>query len=121
MAKFGEGSWRNGTAASDGSYVPNMALSDTTGAAIGTSGSPLVSSDTASAPASTFTAVVTSDSTALVAVRALYVGTSGDVIVRSVGSSTSVTFKAVPAGAILPIKAEKIMAATTAADIVALY
>lgn len=72
-------------------------------------------------PANDFAAVTKSDSTVLSGVRALYIGGAGDVVVRSAGSSTSVTFKAVPAGTILPAQAEKVMAATTATDIVALF
>jgi len=72
-------------------------------------------------PAGSYATVTKSDSTVLVGVRGLYVGTAGDVLVRSPGSSTTVTFKAVPAGAILPILVEKVMVATTAADIVALF
>lgn len=71
-------------------------------------------------PAASYQAITKSDSTVLVGVRALYVGGTGDVVVRSPGSSTSVTFTAVPAGTILPIAAEKVMAATTATAIVGL-
>lgn len=65
-------------------------------------------------------AVTPSDSTSLSGVRALYVGVAGDVAVTMKGSSTAVTFKAVPVG-ILPIQVSKVMATnTTATDIVAL-
>lgn len=53
--------------------------------------------------------------------RALYVGVSGDLVVRAVGSDTNVTFKAAAVG-YHPIEASRVMATgTTAADIVALY
>lgn len=66
-------------------------------------------------------AVTPSDSTVLAAVRALYVGVTGNVAVQTAGSSTAVTLIAVPAGAILPIRVTKVMSTnTTATSIVAL-
>lgn len=59
-----------------------------------------------------------SDSTTFFA-RALYVGTAGDVVLTT-RSGTDVTFKAVPAGTILPVRCTKVKVATTAADIVGL-
>ena len=54
--------------------------------------------------------------------RALYVGTTGNVAVKFLGSSTTVVFTAVPAGAILPIRPTHLVATTTtASDIVALW
>lgn len=65
-------------------------------------------------------AVTKSDSTVLAGVRALYIGVTGDVAVMPRGSSTAVTFKAVPVG-ILPVQVSKVMSTnTTATDIVAL-
>lgn len=52
--------------------------------------------------------------------RALYVGTTGDVVVQLVSDAGTVTFKAVPAGAVLPIRPQRVLAATTAADILGL-
>lgn len=72
-------------------------------------------------PAANAAAVTPSDSTILSGVRALYIGGLGDVVVRFPGSTASITFTAVPAGTILPIQAERVMAATAATDIVALY
>ena len=66
-----------------------------------------------------FAAVTPSDSTVLTGVRALYVGTGGDVIVDG-ASTTNVTFKAVPSGTVLPITVTKVCAATGASNIVAL-
>ena len=66
-----------------------------------------------------FSAVTKSDTTP-VTCTALYVGTAGDVVLAASVGGTAVTFKAVPAGAILPItlKQGTVNAATTAADIV---
>lgn len=52
--------------------------------------------------------------------KGIYVGGAGDVAVLSYDGST-VTFKAVPAGQILPIMARKVMSTnTTATDMVGL-
>lgn len=72
-------------------------------------------------PAVDFAAVTPSDSTVLSGVRALYIGVAGNLAVRAVGSSTTVTFTAVPAGMLLPIAVDRVMAATTATNIVVLY
>lgn len=61
------------------------------------------------------------------ACRALYIGgpTGGgyaDVVVMVADYSTSVTFKNVPVGAVLPVSAVRVLATgTTATNIVALY
>lgn len=53
-------------------------------------------------------------------VRALYVGASGDVAIVDPEGST-VTFKAVPGGTILPVRARAVRSpATTATDLVGL-
>jgi hypothetical protein len=52
--------------------------------------------------------------------RALYVGTTGTVIV--VGQNgVSVTFTAVPAGALLPVACIRVGASSSASNIVGLY
>lgn len=71
-----------------------------------------------SAPATDAFAITKSDSTTFYA-RSLYVGGAGDVVVTT-RKDTDVTFKAVPAGTILPIRCSKVKAATTATDIVGL-
>jgi hypothetical protein len=72
------------------------------------------------APARGAVAVTPSDSTVLTDVRSIYVGISGDVSVYMVGSTTSVTFLAVPVG-ILPIQVDRILATgTDATNMVAL-
>lgn len=74
------------------------------------------------APADNFAAVTKSDTVDLTTLtRALYIGTAGDVRVVQ-RNGTAVTFKAVPAGAILPIRCARVNSTgTTAADIVALW
>lgn len=65
-------------------------------------------------------AVTKSDATVLPTTRALYIGVTGDVVVTMANGNTPITFKAVPVG-ILPIQVTKVLAATAATDIVALY
>ena len=72
-------------------------------------------------PASRGVAVTPSDSTTLTTSRALYVGGAGDVAALTVGGD-SVTFVAVPAGTVLPIRVTKVLATgTTATSILALW
>ena len=71
-------------------------------------------------PASGAAAVTPSDSTELNC-RALYVGTSGNVVVQMPNRDTAITFFGVLGGTILPVSARRVMAATTASNIVALY
>lgn len=52
--------------------------------------------------------------------KALYIGGAGDVAAQF-NDGTTVTFSAVPVGTILPIRPQRVMAATTASLIVALY
>jgi hypothetical protein len=73
-------------------------------------------------PADKLASVTASDTTDLTGARALYVGGGGDVALRAVNSSeTTVTLVGVPTGTILPIRVTRVMAATTATSIVALY
>ncbi len=72
-------------------------------------------------PARKLAAVTPSDTTVLSGVRGLYVGVTGDVAVLAAGDAAAQTFKAVPAGTILPVEAAKVMATnTTATNILAL-
>ena len=52
---------------------------------------------------------------------AIYVGTGGDVVAIPANGTEPRTFKNVPSGTILPIVPQRVMAATTAADILALF
>jgi hypothetical protein len=66
------------------------------------------------------TAVTPSDATELVGVRALWVGGAGTVVAIACNDTASVSLT-VPAGTLLPIFARKVMAASTATNIVAFY
>ncbi len=53
--------------------------------------------------------------------KAIYVGTGGDIVLRGVDGTADVTFKSVPSGAILDVRAQYIRAAgTTASNLVGL-
>jgi len=56
---------------------------------------------------------ITKSDTANNAYSAIYVGGTGDVAVVT-ENGTTVTFKAVPVGVVLPIRTQKVLAATTA-------
>lgn len=72
-------------------------------------------------PANDGAAVVKSDTVPLSPIpKYLYVGTAGDLVVKGQGGA-AITFKAVPAGTFVPFRAEYVMLASTAADILALY
>lgn len=70
-------------------------------------------------------AVSPSDTTVVGPTRGLYVGTSSSaqlvVIMYDDNTATSITLKNVIAGTIYPLNVKKVMAATTASDIVAIY
>ena len=73
-------------------------------------------------PADKIAAVTASDSTDLTGTRGLLVGGAGDLAVRMINDpSTTVTITGVVAGAILPLRVTRVMAATTATNITALY
>ncbi|PTS89224.1 hypothetical protein DBR17_03490 [Sphingomonas sp. HMWF008] len=81
------------------------------------------SADQVSAPATRAVAVVPHDGNPLTDIpKALYVGTGGDIFMRGVNGSADQLWKAVPAGTVLPFRAQFVRATgTTAADILALY
>lgn len=63
--------------------------------------------------------ITKSDSTELDPdLRALWIGGDGDLSILCWGQSAAVTISGVVAGTLLPIKARKVMAATTATNIV---
>lgn len=76
------------------------------------------------APALTAVAVTKSDTTQLQPYsRMLWVGGAGDlaVIMEGDNSNTTVTFVGVPAGTWMPLRCKKVMAATSASNIVAVF
>lgn len=74
------------------------------------------------APAAWAATITASDSTVLSPVpRAFYVGGDGDIVATMAGDGADITFTGCVAGMILPIRATKIKAATSATNIVALY
>ena len=79
--------------------------------------------DTTSAPSTKALGVTPHDTNPLTDIpKALYVGTAGNIIMRGVNGAADQLWKNVPAGAILPFRAQYIRATgTTAADLLALY
>lgn len=79
-------------------------------------------SDSIDFPAVRLRAVTPSDTVPLVFVaKALYVGTGGNLAIMASEDSAAVTLTNVPAGAIVPVRARRVMATnTTASGIVAL-
>lgn len=79
--------------------------------------------DSVSAPARRAIAVTPHDTNPLTDIpKALYVGTTGNITLRGVDGGGDTLWKNVPAGALLPIRAQYVRATgTTAADILALY
>lgn len=68
----------------------------------------------ASSPSKHFYLAVADDAVDLPRLpKALYIATTGDVVVHNLGG-VSCTFTAVPAGTILPIRAKRLLLATTA-------
>jgi hypothetical protein len=65
-------------------------------------------------------AVTPSDSTDLTGARAIWVGAAGNLVLKGVDDSSAVTL-VVPAGVLIPVFVARVMAATTATSIVALY
>jgi len=66
-------------------------------------------------------AITPADADLAVVTRGIYVGVTGDLAVILSGDTAVVTFKAVPAGSLLPIRAKQVRAATTASSILGLY
>ena len=73
------------------------------------------------APAGGGFAVTASDTTAFAqATRAIYVGTGGSLSVELIWGQT-IVLQNVASGTMLPLRARKVLAATTASSIVGLY
>lgn len=73
--------------------------------------------DSLIAPARSAIAIVPHASAALPqAVRALYVGVGGDIVLQAVGSQQDVTFSNVPTGSILPVRVSAVRTAGTTAQ-----
>lgn len=66
-------------------------------------------------------AVTKSDATILPATRGLWVGGAGNLSVIFADGGSAVSIVGVAAGTLVPIQVTKVMDATTATDIVALY
>jgi hypothetical protein len=74
-------------------------------------------------PAQALVAITKSDATDLTAlgIRALWVGTGGDVAIQALNDDDAVTLVNVPDGTLLPVYCKKVMSTnTTASDIVGL-
>jgi hypothetical protein len=71
-------------------------------------------------PAYRVVAVTPSDTTDLTGCRALWIGGLGSLALRCVDNTSTVSLT-VPAGTLLPVFASRVMAATTASNIVAFY
>lgn len=66
--------------------------------------------------------VTASDSTVFDEESAIYVGTTGNIALRLIGDSTTVTYVAVPAGTWMPVVADMVLSTgTTATNIVRGY
>ncbi len=72
------------------------------------------------APASSAFAITPGNDEFAVVTRGVYVGGAGSVVAQLAGDASTVTFSGVPAGAVLPIRAKKITAASTATNMVGL-
>ena len=72
-----------------------------------------------------FFAAITASNTVDIATgvcNAIHVGVAGDIAVFAPGSTTSVVFKGLSAGQVVPIKAARVLVTgTTATDLIALY
>lgn len=72
------------------------------------------------APATRYVAVTPSDATVL-GCRAIYVGGTGTLVLQAYEGGPSISFATIAAGVEHALSAYRIMAATTATGIVALY
>lgn len=79
--------------------------------------------DTPTSPASRAAVVVPHDSASIADTpKGLYVGGAGDIVMRGIAGTSDQTWKAVPAGTVLPFRPSHVRATgTTATAILALY
>jgi hypothetical protein len=69
-------------------------------------------------PATRCIAITPSDSVAVpIAIKGIYVGGAGDLAVTAQSDGAAVTFKAVPVGTIIPVRAKLVMATNTTATL----
>lgn len=75
------------------------------------------------APGDNLLAITPSDSTDLTQVsRAIYVGGAGNLVVTPAAGGSNVTFIAVPAGTVLPIRVSRVLStSTTATSLINIY
>lgn len=73
-------------------------------------------------PTSKAVAITPSDATDLTGIKQIYVGGAGNLAVRLTRDpSTTITFIAPPVGSILKLNVTRVMAATTATNLIGLY
>lgn len=77
-------------------------------------------SDSVQSPARKLVAITAADADLTNVTKAIYVGGAGTLVITAVDDSAAVTVTAV-AGAVIPIRAKRIAAASTATGIVGLY
>lgn len=70
-------------------------------------------------PASNAFAITPGSNELAIFTRAIYVGGAGDVKLTLIGGA-EVTFKSVPSGTILPVRAKKVSSDSTATDLIGL-
>ncbi|MBS0480679.1 MAG: hypothetical protein JSR96_00710 [Proteobacteria bacterium] len=76
-------------------------------------------SDSPIAPSAVAFAITPSDTVEITATKAIYVGTGGHVTLRPIGAAADVTYRNVPTGSYLTVRASFVRATgTTATDIV---
>lgn len=70
-------------------------------------------------PCTSFADITKSDTTLLTGLQWIYVGGTGDLVLKSADGTTTGTFKAVPVGTFIPFGSGYVMAASTTTLLVA--